>query len=147
MSMQLLNYSLHFKFQNVFLNYILINILGLKFNLKNNMFNQIEEISCRKCGKIISKELAFHLNDEICQTCFDERNPRPETYTCPHCHKKQKTIINWINASIAQLYGVKSGQFQKDINQVHGEHESYMCPTCEQELSYEFVHSEIKLMI
>lgn len=107
---------------------------------------EIEEISCRKCGKIISKEIASHHNDEICQTCYLERNPRPKEYVCPHCKQTQTKIIVWTLASVGDRFDVSSGQFEKQIDVVMGETENYSCPSCNKNLSYQFVHNN-KLII
>jgi len=70
--------------------------------------------------------------------------PSAKTFVCPHCKEKQTKILKWINASIAQQYDVDSGHYDKDVDEVYGEHELYECSTCGKELDYEFVETQVQ---
>lgn len=69
----------------------------------------------------------------MAKTCVKRK-----TYVCPHCKHKQDSIIQWQTVSEAWEIDLKT----KESNQVDaegGDHESWNCPECGEELPDELV--------
>jgi len=122
---------------------LVAEIIKLQNELTDYSDDEQEDISCQKCGKIISKETALKFGYDICETCHKERNPK-ETYTCPYCKKEQTTIIEWQTMSVAQRYDITEKRFEINIDHEGGEHESYNCPTCNEELDYNIYNNSVE---
>lgn len=57
-----------------------------------------------------------------------------KSYICPNCKEKQTTVVEWQTVSVAYEYELEKFGNSKQIDTVGGEHESWACPSCGENL-------------
>lgn len=57
-------------------------------------------------------------------------------YTCPECLQVQDKVIQWQTVSVAYEFELKTGE-SRQVDTVGGEHETYACPNCNENLTPE----------
>jgi len=55
-------------------------------------------------------------------------------YFCPNCKKEQTSVVQWQTVSIASEFNLETKNCDWDIDREGGNHESWNCPECREEL-------------
>jgi len=63
-----------------------------------------------------------------------------KSYKCPACKKKQTTVIQWQSVSIAFDYRLSDGDCEEVDRSSNGDHESWTCPECGEDLPINLSH-------
>lgn len=57
-----------------------------------------------------------------------------KSFICPHCKEKQTTVLEWQTVSVASEFYLDTGMSEFDVDHEGGEHESWTCPGCGEDL-------------
>lgn len=68
-----------------------------------------------------------------------------ENYTCPNCKEKQDSAVQWQTFSIAYEFALKDAECE-EVDRVGGDHESWACPGCGQDLPNDLCEKIVKTL-
>ena len=69
-------------------------------------------------------------------------------YICPSCNKEQTTAYQWQTASVPYLLNLEDREFEPfdSTDMIIGEHESWTCPNCGEELPVKITEELFKIL-